>query len=229
MRPHSNAAVLDRLVDRMTRIRPDERPTKAEVASELSAWTALKSGPVAIDLTAARKRLHERMAAELSAQDLAEERRDLAHAAIRRLNELCAPLNDALRDLHPRAEIDQMGDQYTQNVLKSRARWGSPDIELFWHRMSRVSFGAEPRSYALRLGRGVELTDAGDLIFRAYVEVGHPRISGTDFHWESPDWTAPVGTSAAESLLVDGVEELARQLEEGVAVFVERLEARGDA
>lgn len=228
-RPHPNAGVLDRLVDRMTRIRPDERPTKAEAASELSAWASLKSGLVTLDLSAARKRLHQRMAAELSAQDLAEERRDLAHAAIRRLNELCAPLNDALRDLHPRAEIDQMGDQFTQNMLKSRARWGSVEIELFWHRMSTVSFGAEPRSYALRLGRGIELTDAGDLIFRVYVDVGHPRTSGTDFHWESPDWTAPVGTTAAESLLAEGVEELARQVEAGVAVFVERLEARGDA
>lgn len=224
-RPHAHASVLDQFVDRMTRPRPEDRPTKTEVAAELAAWTSLRSTPIQIDLTEVRRQLRERMATELNAQDLADERRDLAHAAIRRLNALCAPLNAAFRDLHPRAQIDAMGDEFTQNMLKTHRHSGSPDIVLFWHRHCLVQSGPDYMLYELRMGRGIELTADGALIFRAYLDVGHRRISGTDFHWRSPERHAPVGTAEAEQILIEGVEELAEQLPDAARAFLEHFKA----
>jgi len=92
LRPHPHADALDRLVDRATRIHPDQRPTMAEVASDLGAWAKLAAEPVAVNVADLRTRLLERMSEELAAEDLLEQRKEMAHAAVRRLNELFAPL-----------------------------------------------------------------------------------------------------------------------------------------
>lgn len=105
-RPHPNARLLDALIDRSTRIHPEARPSMREVASDLAKWLALPPETKAVDLGEIRSRFRAKMEATLAQEDIDEQRRDLAYAAIRRLTELVGPLNQALLDLHPRAKID---------------------------------------------------------------------------------------------------------------------------
>jgi Protein tyrosine and serine/threonine kinase len=102
LRPHPHAAVLDRLVDRATRLQPEQRPTMAEVAADLVAWRELGK-TVTLDVSDLAAALRAKLEREIAAEDLLEQRRELAHAAVRRLQELCRPLNDALRAAHPAA------------------------------------------------------------------------------------------------------------------------------
>jgi serine/threonine protein kinase len=227
LRPHPHAALLDQLIDRATSIHPEERPSMREVADDLQAWTTLASEPVAVDVGDLRTELLERMADEFAAEDLLEQRKELALAAVRRMNELWLPLNDALRNVHPRAQIDIQPDQLTQNILSTRRAFGSAEIAFKFQRLSQITSGPEHWVFGLRLGRSLELTSEGELIFRSYVNVGPLRAMGSSFNWQSDTHTAPVGSVQADVMLREGIEETAAKLAEGLASFVENLAEQG--
>ena len=226
LRPHAHADALDRLVDRATRIHPEERPTMAEVASDLRRWSELADEPVALDVSGMRARLLERMSAELAAEDLLEQRKEMALDTVRRVNALFSPLNDALKNVHPRAEIDISPDRYTQNMLSTSDHLGAPEIVFKFQRLSQITSGPDYQVYALRLGRSVELTADGQLIFRTYVDVGNPKVSGHAFNWHSESYTAPVGSVEADAMLQSAIDETRRKLEEGLEAFIENLPSR---
>jgi serine/threonine protein kinase len=222
LRPYRQADGLDRLVDRATRIRPEERPTMEDMDRDLTSWLELSAEPIALDVSDVRSRLRLKMAKELEEADTQDRNRDLAHAAIRRLTELVTPLNAALREIHPWAEIDTMGDRLSQNLLRTHEHWGGPGIALRWQRCSMIGHGDPPRRYVLRMARTVELDEEGTLVSRFMVDVGPDGVMGTDYHWESEAFRAPVGSIAADRLLQQGVSELASRLREGLQVFDEK-------
>jgi serine/threonine protein kinase len=217
---HPHAAVLDRLVDRMTRVRADERPTMQEVAEELAQWEQLSTEGVVVDVSEARQRLHTSMRAEFDQQDLLEQQREMAVAAVRRYQELVAPLNQALRDLHPHPTIDAMDDRLMQNLTKTHEHSGTPEFVWRWHRSSSIGAGDEWNRYALRVGRGLELTADGDLLIHAAIEVGIIGIGGSDFSWSSAVRGAPVGTAASEEALSTTARELVAAFQQAVETFV---------
>lgn len=222
LRPHPHAAALDRLIDRATRLQSDQRPTISEIAADLSAWRELGK-TATIDVSALASQLRAKMQHEIAAEDLLEQRRELALAAVRRLQELCRPLNDALRSSHPRAQIDIVGDQYARNVLHSRRHFGAPDIVFSYDRVSRIGSGEEPNRFELSFGRCLELTTDGALIFRAFVLVGRHGLGGSAYSWTSEALEAPVGSVESERTLEEGVAVLAKKVQEGLAVFVTEL------
>ena len=222
-RPHPNAGLLDQLVDRATRLHPEERPTMREFSDDLQAWLTLASEPVAVDVSDLRAELLSRMSAELAAEDLLEQRKELSHAAVRRMNELFEPLNDALRNVHPRPQIDIHPDEYTRNILRTHEYGGSPDIAFRFQRLSQITSGPEYAVFALRLGRALELTTEGELIFRSYIDVGHPRFGDDVYSWQSGARTAPVGSVQADVMLREAIEEMAERVKEGIAAFIEKL------
>jgi hypothetical protein len=222
-RPHAHAATLDRLVDRATRLHPEERPTMADVAADLLAWSELAAAPVAVNVGELRTRLRGRMAGELAAEDLLEQRQEMAHAAVRRVNELFKPLNDALSDVHPRAQIDLMADRYIQNMLSTPEHSGAPDIVFKFQRLSQITSGPDYNLFSLRMGRSLELTTDGALIFRACIDVGHATIGGSAFDWASGEHTAEVGSVQADVMLQHAIAEVAPQLESAIEAFVEKM------
>jgi hypothetical protein len=167
------------------------------------------------------------MERELAQEDLQEQRKNQALAAVRRLQELTRPLNEALKNLHPRAEIDAMDDRFTQNFLRSDRSLGSPEISFRWQRCSRIGSGPTHFRYLLRFGRSLELTEEGQLILKALIDVGHDSLGGNDFHWQSEPRTAPVGSVQAERMLEEGVAELGEHLRAALEVFVERAPGEG--
>jgi hypothetical protein len=225
LRPHPHAAVLDRLVDRATRLQPDQRPTMSEIATDLTAWGELGK-TATIDVSVLAAQLRAKMEREIAAEDLLEQRRELALAAVRRLQELCRPLNEALRSAHPRPELDILGDSYARNVLHTVREFGAPDIVFAHDRVSKIGSGEEQLRLELSFGRSLELTVDGTLIFRAFVLVGHQHFGGSTYSWESAALQAPVGSVESERMLEEAVVVLADKVQEGLAVFVAELPER---
>lgn len=223
LRPYPHAHALDRLIDVMTSRAPQDRPSMERVADDLQAWLSLGGEPTALDVTEVRERLRRRMEQEWNAKDQEEQNKELAYAAVRRLQELTAPLNDALRAVHPRPEIDVTDDQFTTNMLRTPAFMGGPDVIFSWQRCSRLAAGPDHNRYVLRLGRSLELIADGVLIFRSMVYVGHESMGGGDFSWQDPGRRAAVGSVEAERMLSDGIADLAEQLRTGLDAFAERV------
>jgi serine/threonine protein kinase len=220
-RPHPRADALDQEVDLMTRLHPDERPSKEQVTRDLGTWHELSSEPVAFDVSDARSRVRTKLEKAISEQDTQEQRKDLTHAAIRRLQVLTAPLNEGLKSLHPRTKVDSQSDEMTRNILKTHF---GKEVVFRWFRTTIVApFDDWPGSTALRMARSVELFDDGLIQLRLMVNVGPQGVMGTDFDWTSGETSAPLGSVEAEKMLEDGIRELTEALKRGVEVFVEKL------
>ena len=211
----------DQEVDLMTRLHPEERPSKEQVARDLATWHELSSEPVPFDVSDARSRVRNKLEKLISEQDTQEQRKDLTHAAIRRLQALTAPLNDGLKSLHPHTKMDSQSDEMTRNIL--RTHYGK-EVVFRWFRCTIVApFDDWPGSTVLRMGRSVELFDDGAIQLRLMVHVGPQGVMGTDFNWTLGEMSAPVGSVEAEKMLQNGIRELTDALKRGVEVFVEKL------
>lgn len=223
-RPHPHAGSLDQQVDLMTRLHPDERPLKDQVALDLGAWQELAAEPVIFDVSVAKARLREKLRSAMAEQDTHEQYKDLAHAAVRLLQKLTGPLNEGLKDLYPRTQIDTMSDQMTRNLLSSRghAHLGR-DLIWSWQRCTLVAPSSYPSSVSLRMSRSAELFSDGAFLLRLWVHVGPEKTMGAFYDWRSDDMAAPVGSIELEKLLQDGTTQLSRGLKEGIDVFVEHL------
>jgi serine/threonine protein kinase len=219
-RPHPRSGALDQEVDLMTRLHPEERPSKTQVARDLAAWQSLTTTPAVFDVSAARSRLPEKLQSEIAEQDMVEQNKDLAHAAVRRLQELTAPLNAALKDLYPRTQVDSMNDELTQNTV--RGHHPGRQVLFRWQRCTLVTPFEHSSSTTLRLSRSLELLDNGLIVLNLLVLVSPKATMGNYFTWQSGDRSAAVGSIEAEQVLEDALGELSDALKQGIDVF-ERL------
>jgi hypothetical protein len=226
-RPHAHSEALDREIDLMTRLHPEDRPSKEQVVRDLTAWGELAKKPVALDVAEARSGLRAKLASAIAEQDTKAQRKELALAAVRKLQELTAPLNKALKDLSPGTEIDSATDKMTGNLLTIGRGFGSPRVELRWHRCTLVAPLEQPSSMTLRMSRSLELLESGLLALHLMVHVGREGLMATSYNWHRPVASAPVGTVEAELMLEDGVRELTDALREGIDVLVKELPDMG--
>jgi hypothetical protein len=158
----------------------------------------------------------------LAEEDVADQRKELAFVAVRRLTELVGPLNRALVDLHPRAVVEANSDDAMGNLTKTRAVFGSPDIAFRHQRQSHISLDRGFRDFALRFARGLELTSDGALILHMAMLVGPTRtLGGIQFQWMPDEWTAPVGSVEVEEMLRIAVREAATQLRGALVAFTD--------
>ena len=225
-RPHPRSASLDQEVDLMTRLHPEERPPKSQAARDLALWQELAGDPGVFDVSAARVRLQEKLRSSIAEQDIHEQYKNLAHAAVRRLQQLTAPLNEGLKSLYPRAQVDMSSDEMTRNLLRTHVHGGlGRDIIFRWQRCTLVAPLSRPGSVSLRMSRSVELFSDGAFLLRLWVHVGREKTMGSFFDWQSPDLSAPVGSVEMEKLLQDGVAEAIGGPKQGVDAFIEDLPA----
>ena len=224
-RPHARADALDDEVGLMTRLRPEERPLKAQVARDLAAWRELATEPVEFDVSDARVRFRARLESRISEQDVIEQYKDLAHAAVRRLQELTLPLNEGLKSLYSRTQVDLATDEMTRNLLQTHLYMGdSREIVFRWQRCTLIVPFDHPGSPALRMSRALEVFDDGMLAIRLWVHVGPEGVAGGYyFDWQPQYESVPVGSIEAEKLLEDGIRELSGALKKGVNAFVDHL------
>jgi len=200
----------------MTRLHAEERPSKEQVARDLKAWLELSDESVAVDFAEARSRLRQKLEGEIARQDLAQQRLNLAHEAIRRLQELTAPLNQSLRRLSDRAEIDVMTDEMTINLLQTRIQTAAR-VVFRWQRCTLVAPVEGFHPLTLKMGRSVELTEAGRLLLHLMVFVGEEGLmGGNTCMWRADVKSAPVGTTESYKMLDEGIAKLRDALQEAV-------------
>lgn len=221
-RPHARSGVLDLEVDLMTRIHPEERPSKEQVARDLLAWNELASDPVAFDVSDVRSRLRAKLESAMSEQDIEEQRKEMALAAVRRLQGLTAPLNDGLKGLYPRAQIDSQSDDLTRNTVKSFSGYGYR-MDFRWHRCTLLAPFERTGAMTLRMSRSLELRSDGMLMLNMMVHVGPEGVMGNAFYWQMQERSAPAGTVEVEKMLEDALHELSDALRKGIDVFVDQL------
>jgi serine/threonine protein kinase len=226
-RYHPNAGALDLLIDRCTRDDPKDRPNMAQVADELETWLKLTSDMPAIDVGVFRGPLLAALATELRDEDQTQERKELAYISVRRLAALFGPINAALRQLHPKAEIDGQADEFGRNVVRTLDTADAPEIVFRHQRLSQIKAGSTHNPYALRVTRSLELTADGQLILRLCILVAPTRTMGSDFTWMPEAWTASVGSVQVEEMLRDAIRQAGAQMVGAVRIFTERLAARG--
>jgi serine/threonine protein kinase len=227
-RTHPRVDVLDREIDLMTRLHAEERPSKEQVARDLKAWLELSDEAVAVDFAEARSRLRQKLEGELARQDRAQQRLDLAHAAIRRLQALTAPLNESLRDLSDRTRVDAMTDKMTDNLLQTRIQTAAR-IVFRWQRCTLVAPVEGFHPLTLKMGRSLELTEAGRLLLHLMVFVGEEGLmGGNTFMWRPDVKSAPVGTAELDKMLDEAIAELTDALQQGVAFLVDQLPESAD-
>jgi hypothetical protein len=222
-RPHPHAGALDREIDLMTRLDPAERPSKEQVARDLEAWRKLASVPVALDVSETRSRLRAKLTPAIAEQGRQAARKELALGAVRKLQELTAPLNEALKSLSSRTEIDSATDKMTTNILRSFGAHGRPLVEFRWHRCTIVAPLDGPAPITLRMSRSLAQLSDGSLVLHLMVHVGPDGMMGSDYSWHPPAASSPVGSLEAEQMLQDGVRDLGDALREGIEVLVDQL------
>ena len=198
------------------------------MANELITWSSISAGRRGVDVQDARALLRSKLEGELTAQDDAESRKEMALAALRRLNELVEPLNGALQELHPRASIDGTADKFMQNIVRTGDYSGQPEIVFRHQRLSQVTTGPEYAAFVLRFGRTLELSASGELLVWMLIDVGHPRFMGSrSFDWMPQPWRAPVDSVQVEAMLRQAVDEASIQLEVAAAVFAKEAPTNG--
>jgi hypothetical protein len=160
----------------------------------------------------------------LTQEEKEESWKEQAQEAVRLLQQLTAPINDALKHVHPHAQIDVMGDRYMQNMLRAHQFNQSEDPLFRWHRVSQIALGHPHMPWVLRVGRGLELNPDGELTFRALIDVGHTTVmGGPRFNWESGPRSAPMGSVELEKVLATAIGEAADQLPRALEVFIDNL------
>jgi serine/threonine protein kinase len=227
LRPHPKAAPLDRLIDRATRLDPTSRPTMSEMAGELRALANLPDEAIAFDPGDVGAEIRRRLSGELAGEDRRRDLLDAFAASVNTLRELTEPVNEGLRAAHPGAVIDRPPDTMTSNVL-SLSESGHSEVIKDWRRTTKLGVGPHYNRYELRIGRALELDEDGALVYSAFVDVGDPETSRTDYMWMAGSRSAPAGSVEAETLLRAATEELREKVGEALSAFRDGLPTAGD-
>lgn len=223
MRPHRHAGQLDRLIDSMTQLRPELRPTMDQVARDLRAWLQMTSEQPGLAIDDIRARLRARLQPQLEELDIQAHRRKQAEDATTRILNLMDQLNLELRSIHPSAVIDKRFDSECDGLLQSRATISRPPSVFHWYTVSWLESGSGPHPLQLKIGCGIELDTPGNLRVRAVILSGHKEVMGANFFWLSDVKEAPVGSIESEQEMQAAVADLAAKLPEALEFFHDSL------
>lgn len=217
-RPHPQAARLDELVDRATHLDPASRPSVAEFADELQQWLELPVEQVDLDLSELSSEVRANLASEIGESQRIEGWKEDAHKAARRLEELVRPLNTAMKEADPRAEVGAI-DELVAKALRTLEYMGSPEVLFRFARASKIVTGTPPIHKVLRMGRGVELIEDGQVVIRTMIDLGLDGVMQSDMHWMSDERVVPAGSIQQEAALQEAVAELGVKLREALEIL----------
>lgn len=192
---HPGAKELDDLVDRMTRLDADERPTMRSVATELEAWDRPRAQSTIKGLAELRARYRERHKPQISERERRESDLTAAQSAFGALHEKWKELGAALREVDDHAVLDSWGAPAM--LEKNFSHHGAT----LWESGSSSKAG-EP-VWELRVARHVELLDKGRFVPRWSVFVGtEQHMGGAVYTKEGRDYEASVGSIEQAAMLI---------------------------
>jgi len=222
LRPHQRAAQLDQLIDSMTRLPRGQRPTMAQVATDLGLWLELSEDMPPIDISEVQGSIRTKLQRQLTEQELQDLQIVQASAAFDSLRTRFASINDALKGTLPTAVIGGL-DSEIRDLLRTHPGLGGPRPTYDRYICSWIAAGADPRSLRLQVGAGVELIDDGTLIIRGLIMCRIPDVVPANYFWQADPQAAPVGSIESERSIELVVQQLIDHLDDGLKAFLEAL------
>jgi len=223
-RSDPRSLALDRLLERMTRMHPPDRPSKREVADELERWLALPL-PSNVEFEAElMTRLRAGLADELAQRDENERLLEGARGFIRRFQERFRPINEFLLSIRSDAEIDVETDEAAWNLLEIH-EYGRRSLHRHV-RMSRI-FSGDINVFPLemKVARSIELLDDGRIHINSFVIVALAGVFRPGHHWQSDGHSALVESIETDQMLDTSITELGEQVRIGLEQFAQRIGA----
>jgi serine/threonine protein kinase len=215
MRPHPGSKELDQLVDRMTRLDAQQRPTMRSVATELAEWDRPRAEPVLTGLAELRARYRERRSPEISERERLESNVAAAEAALVALDLKWKALNDALSEVDDHAVLDTW--RVPEMLERNYSHRGSTTA---WEKGSSSNLGED--DWQLALARHVELLSDGALIPRWSVFVGTQKhMGGTAYAKEGRDYEAPVASIEQAAMLDRFIADVSAALRDALEMWVD--------
>jgi hypothetical protein len=130
-----------------------------------------------------------------------------------------------LRDVHPRPDLNDINDRLTMNTMRTTHAFEKEWIKQLY-RTSSISTGDPAIRYALRVGRGVEVFEDGELRIHGYVDVGYPATSGDDGYWTMETISVPVESIGVEKAIEKAIDWLVEHTARGLESFAANAPAR---
>ena len=215
MRAHPGSRELDELVDHMTRLDAEERPTMRSVATELEEWDRPRAEAAITGLAELRARYLERRSPQISERERLESNVAAAEAALMALHLKWKTLNEALREVDDHAVLDTWGAP--EILERNFSHRGSKTV---WEKSSSSSLGEH--DWQLVLARHVELLDDTLLVPRWSVFVGtEDYMGGTAYAQEGRDYEAPVGSIQQEAMFDRFMADVSGALREALEKWVD--------
>ncbi len=222
LRPHPHADALDRLIDIATLLQPEKRPTMEQFAADLEAWMKLANEGTDLDISGLGSQIRAKMKNQLEQEDIEEHLKKLGLEAVRLVQGLLRPLQEAFKEVHPHPELNLINDELTRNILLSLPPY-SANVVFKWQTCDRLPAGEPLFAYSLRFGRSLEVFKDGNVAFRWRIQVGREKVSGGHFWQQEKPARARVGSIEAERMLQEEIENLMKPLTEALRVFAEEL------
>lgn len=221
--------LLDELIDRATALKPETRPTMEAFAADLHTWLVVRAEGreprrPGIDVHDLVNPVRAKLRDEIEAENVDEERRRLGAVATARLRALSAPLDVALVQLDPRAEIERFNHNLG-STLHEIETLGSSRIIFRDEHVSSISSGPEGFPYSAAYGWGLDIDEDGQARLSTVVYVGHEAVLGSDFYWQGPIRHAAVGSVELAKACEDAIDELGPKLREGLEAYEKGLGA----
>jgi len=223
LRPHIHAARLDDLVDSMTLLAPEARPSMAQVARDLRSWLRLGVERPGLNVDDMRAKIRARLQPELAELDLRGRWERQAEQMLAHAKDLMNPLNDELRGLHPRAVINRGYEKECDGLLKPRQTLSTDRTIFARYVVSWLDVGAGPRPFQLKYGCGVALDEAGNLSIRTVMISGFKEIMGDNFIRIGATRSARVGSIESEEDMQGAIQELSSMLPDALEFFHRHL------
>jgi hypothetical protein len=170
------------------------------------------------DLSAASSAVRVTLAPEIDETQRVDGWKEEAYKAAGRLEELVRPLSAAVKEADPRAEVAVIDDLVSKR-LRTLEHSASPEILFHFARATKIATGSRPIQKVLRMGRGVELIEGGELIVRTMIDLGLDGVMQTDMHWISDERAVRVGSIQQEAALQEAVTELGVKLREALQML----------
>ena len=220
-RPHPRAAQLDQLIDTMTLLPPGQRPTMAQVATDLRIWLEMSEAMPPLDIEDIQSLIRSKLRPELTEQDLQDQRSHQTAVAFDTLRGLFSPINDALRSVNPHAVINGHDNEVRDLLQMPRLNIARSVMQRYI--CSRIESGPDPYPLQLRAGAGVELLEDGTLIVRGLVICGIPGVVPVRSFWLADPQAARAGSIEAERNIGFIVQQVAENLRPGLEAFLNGL------
>ena len=221
IRPHPLAHHLDELIERCTRHEPSKRPSMRQVTEDLRAWLALgeKTPQQSVDLSAMWSRLRETAEPRLRQVNEEATLRLCFQAAVRRLQELLAPLHAEIRQEFPATAFNER-PKFVETMFFDTLKREITNEDI----RATILSGPGWDPILLIIGLSVRTRVSGELEFGSMFYLGSIKTMGGHLNsWRSERQRVPCGSILVEERLVALAEEVQGMFPSWLEQFIAAL------